>query len=99
LLIGLTYLLGISSRVLSLKRLSRALKGIVIEYFRLEIFTLGYLSRIKRISNFLVGFLARTKHIVSLYKCFRDATSKEGVEYRPFAGRSRFFRELSIAVS
>ena len=98
-LIGLTYLLGILSRALLLERSSGALKGIAIEYFRPEIFTPGYLSRIERILNFLAGFLARTERIVSLCRCFRDATSEEGAEYRPFTGRPRFFRELLIAVS
>jgi hypothetical protein len=99
LLIGLTYLLRILSRALLLRRLSRVLKRIAIEYFKPEIFTLGCLLRIERILNFLTGFLARIEHIVSLYKCFYDVTSKEGVEYRPFTGRPRFFRELLIAVS
>ena len=98
-LIDSTYLLGISSRVLLLKRLFRVLKGIVIKYFGLEIFTLGCLLRIKRILNFLTGFLIRTKRIVSLYKCFYNATNKEDIEYRPFIGRPRFFKELSIVVS
>jgi len=99
LLIGLTCLLGILSRALSPGRSSGALKGIAIEYFRLKIFALGYLLRIEHISNFLAGFLIRTKHIVSLHGYFHDATSKEGTEYGPFAGRPRFFRELLIAVS
>jgi hypothetical protein len=99
LLIGWTYLLRILSRVLLLGRLSRALKGTAIEYFRPEIFTLGCLLRIERISNFLAGFLTRTERIVSLRKCFRDATNKEGIECRPFTERPRFFRELSTAVS
>jgi hypothetical protein len=99
LLIGLTCLLEILFRALSLGRLSRALKGIAIEYFRPEIFAPGYLSRIKRILNFLVGFLARIKRIVSLRRCFRNATSKEGAECGPFIRRLRFFKELSIAVS
>ena len=98
-LIGLTCLLEILFKVLLLRRLSRVLKGIVIEYFRLEIFALGCLLRIERILNFLVGFLARTERIVSLRGCFRDVTNKEGVECRPFTRRPRFFRELSIAVS
>jgi hypothetical protein len=99
LLIGLTYLLKILSRVLLLRRLFKALKGIVIEYFGPEIFVPGCLLRIERILNFLAGFLVRTEHIVFLYKCFRDAANKEGAEYRPFIRRPRFFRELSIAVS
>jgi hypothetical protein len=99
LLIGLTYLLRILSKALLLRRLSRALKEIVIEYFRLEIFTPGYLLRIKRILNFLVVFLARIERIVSLLKCFRNATNKEDIEYRPFTRRPRFFKELSIIVS
>jgi hypothetical protein len=99
LLIGSTYLSGILSGASSLGRLSGALKGIVIEYFRPEIFAPGCLLRIKRILNFLAGFLARIEHIVSLYKCFRDATNKEGVECGPFIGRPRFFKELSIVVS
>jgi hypothetical protein len=99
LLIGLTCLLRILSRVLSLERLSRVLEEIVIEYFRPEIFTPGCLSRIERILNFLIGFLTRIEYIVSLYKCFRDATNKEDIEYKPFIGRPRFFKELSIAVS
>jgi hypothetical protein len=99
LLIGSTYLLEILSRVLLLKRLSRVLKGIVIEYFGLEIFTPGCLLKIKRILNFLAGFLVRTERIVSLYKCFRDAANKEDIEYRPFIRRPRFFKELLIAVS
>jgi hypothetical protein len=99
LLTGLTYSSGILSRALSPERLSGASKGIAIEYFRPEIFALGCLSKIERILNFLVGFLARTECIVSLYRCFHDATSEEGVECRPFAGRLRFFRELLIAVS
>ena len=98
-LIGLTYLLGILSEALLLRRLSKALKGIVIEYFRPEIFTLGCLLRIERILNFLAGFLARTERIVSLRGCFRDAAGEEGAECGPFAGRPRFFRELSTAVS
>jgi hypothetical protein len=99
LLIGSTYLLKILSRVLLLRRLFRALKGTAIEYFRLEIFTLGYLLKIERILNFLAGFLVRTERIVSLYKCFRDATNKKDVEYRPFIRRPRFFKELLTAVS
>jgi hypothetical protein len=99
LLIGLTCLLKISSRASSLGRLSKALKGIVIEYFRPEIFALGYLLRIERILNFLIGFLARTEYIISLRGCFHDATNKEGIECRPFTGRSRFFRKLLIVVS
>jgi len=99
LLIGLTYLLKILSRVLLLRRLFKALKGIVIEYFGPEIFVPGCLLRIERILNFLVGFLARTEHIVSLCRCFCDATSEEGAEYGPFIGRLRFFRELLIVVS
>jgi hypothetical protein len=71
----------------------------IIEYFRPEIFTPGCLLRIERILNFLVGFLTRTERIVSLYKCFYDATNKEDIECRPFIGRPRFFRELLIAVS
>jgi hypothetical protein len=99
LFIGSTYLLRILSRASLLERLSRVLKGIVIEYFRPEIFALGYLLRIKRILNFLIGFLTRIEHIVSLHKCFRNATNKEGIKYRPFTRRLRFFKELSIAVS
>jgi hypothetical protein len=99
LLIGSTCLLGILSRVLLLERSSRALKGTAIEYFGPEIFALGCLLRIERILNFLIGFLARIKRIVSLYKCFRDAINKEGIECRPFIGRPRFFRELLTAVS
>jgi hypothetical protein len=99
LLTGLTYSLGILSRASSPRRLSGALKGTAIEYFGPEIFAPGYLLRIERISNFLAGFLARTEHIVSLRECFRDATSKEGAECRPFIRRPRFFRELSTAVS
>jgi hypothetical protein len=99
LLIGSTCLLGILSRALLLGRLSRVLEGIAIEYFGPEIFALGCLLRIERISNFLAGFLTRTERIVSLHGCFHDATSKEDIEYAPFTGRPRFFRELSIAVS
>jgi hypothetical protein len=99
LLIGSTYLLRILSRVLLLGRLSRALEGIVIKYFRLEIFALGCLLRIECILNFLAGFLIRTERIVSLCRCFHDATSEEGIEYRPFTRCSRFFKELLIAVS
>ena len=99
LLIGLTYLLGILSRALLLERSSGALKGIVIEYFRPEIFAPGCLLRIERISNFLTGFLARTEHIVSLYGCFHDATNKKDIEYRPFIKRPRFFKELLTVVS
>jgi hypothetical protein len=99
LLIGLTYLLRILFRVLLLRRLSGVLKGIVIEYFKLEIFVLRCLLRIERILNFLAGFLTRIERIVSLCKCFRDAINKEGVEYRPFIGRLRFFKELLIVVS
>jgi hypothetical protein len=99
LLIGSTYLLGILSRALLLGRLFKALEGTATEYFRLEIFALRYLLKIKRILNFLAGFLTRIEHIVSLYRCFRNATNKEGAEYRPFTRRPRFFKELSIAVS
>ena len=99
LLIGSTCSLRILSRALSPGRSSGALEGTVIEYFGPEIFTLGCLSGIECILNFLVGFLARTERIVSLYRCFRDATGKEGVECGPFAGRPRFFGELLIAVS
>ena len=99
LLISLTYLLRILSRASLLRRLFKVLKRIVTEYFRLKIFTLGCLLRIERILNFLAGFLTRIKRIVSLYKCFRDATNKEGVEYRPFIGCPRFFKELLIVVS
>jgi hypothetical protein len=99
LLISLTYLLRILSRVLLLERLSRVLKGIIIEYFGLEIFALGCLLRIEHILNFLVGFLTKIKRIVSLYKCFCNATNKEDIEYRPFTGRLHFFKELLIVVS
>ena len=99
LLIGSTYLLGISSKASSPGRSSGALEETVIEYFGPEIFAPGCLSRIERILNFLAGFLARTERIVSLRGCFRDATSEEGIECRPFTGRPRFFRELSTAVS
>jgi hypothetical protein len=99
LLIGLTYLLRILFKALSLRRLFKVLEGTVIEYFGLKIFALRCLLKIKRISNFLAGFLARTEHIVSLYKCFYNAANKEGVEYRPFIGRPHFFRELLIVVS
>jgi hypothetical protein len=99
LLIGSTCLSGILSGVLLLGRLFGVLKGTVIEYFGLEIFAPGCLLRIECILNFLVGFLIRTKRIVSLRRCFYNATSEEGVEYRPFTGRPRFFRELLIAVS
>jgi hypothetical protein len=99
LLIGSTCLLEILSRASLLRRLFKVLKGIVIEYFGPEIFTPGCLLRIKHILNFLAGFLARTEHIVSLYKCFHDAANKEDIEYRPFIGRPRFFKELLIAVS
>ena len=98
-LISSTYLLRILSRVLLLERLSGALKGIVIEYFKPEIFIPGYLLKIERILNFLIGFLVRIERIVSLYKCFRNATNKEDIEYRPFIGRLRFFKELLIVVS
>jgi hypothetical protein len=99
LLTGLTYLLRISSGALSPGRSSRALEGTAIEYFGPEIFAPGCLLRIERISNFLAGFLARTERIVSLRGCFRDATSEEGAEYRPFIGRPRFFGELLTVVS
>ena len=98
-LIGWTCLLGILFRALSLRRLFGALKGTITEYFRLEIFAPGYLLRIERILNFLAGFLARTERIVSLRGCFRDAAGEEGAECGPFAGRPRFFGELSTAVS
>ena len=98
-LIGSTYLLKILSGVLLLRRLFKVLKGIVIKYFRLEIFALECLLKIKRILNFLVGFLIKTKHIVSLYKCFYNATNKEDIEYRPFIRRPRFFKELLTVVS
>jgi hypothetical protein len=99
LLIGLTYLLRILSGALLLRRLSRVLKGIVIKYFGPEIFTLGYLLRIKRILNFLAGFLIRIERIVSLYKCFYNATNKKDIECEPFIRRPRFFKELLIVVS
>jgi len=99
LLIGLTYLLGILFKVLLLERLFKVLKGIIIEYFKLEIFVLRCLLRIKRILNFLIGFLARIKHIVSLYKCFYNAANKEDIEYKPFIKCLYFFKELLIAVS
>jgi hypothetical protein len=99
LLIGLTYLLKILSRVLLLKRLFKVLKEIIIKYFKLEIFTPGYLLRIKRILNFLISFLIRTKYIVSLCKCFRNTTNKEDIEYKPFIRRPCFFKELLIVVS
>jgi hypothetical protein len=99
LLIGWTCLSGILSGASSLGRLFKALEGTIIKYFGLEIFTLGCLLRIERILNFLAGFLVRTERIVSLRECFRNATSKEGIEYRPFTGRPHFFRELSTAVS
>jgi len=99
LLIGLTYLLKILFGVLLLKRLFRALKGTVIEYFKLKIFTLRCLLRIEHILNFLAGFLIRTKYIVSLYKCFYNATNKEDIEYRPFIRHLRFFKELLTVVS
>ena len=65
LLIGSTYLLGILFKALLLRRLSRVLKGIIIEYFRPEIFMPGCLLKIERILNFLAGFLIKTKYIVS----------------------------------
>ena len=99
LLISLTYLLRILFRALLLRRLSRVLKGIIIEYFRLEIFALGCLLKIKRILNFLAGFLIRIERIVSLYKCFYNATNKEDIECKPFIRRPRFFKELLIVVS
>jgi hypothetical protein len=99
LLISSTYLLRILSRVLLLERLSGALKGIVIEYFKPEIFTLRCLLKIKYILNFLIGFLIRIERIVSLYRCFYNATNKEGIEYRPFIRRPRFFKKLLIVVS
>jgi hypothetical protein len=89
LFIGSTYLL---------KRLSRVLKEIIIEYFKLKIFTPGYLLRIKRILIFLASFLTRTKYRVSLYKCFYDATNKVNIEYRPFTRRPRFFKELLVVI-
>jgi hypothetical protein len=99
LFISLTYLLGILFKALLLRRLFKVLKEIVIKYFKPEIFAPRCLLRIKRILNFLIGFLIRTERIVSLYKCFCNATNKEGIEYRPFIGYSRFFKELLIAVS
>jgi len=99
LLIGSTYLLRILSRASLLRRLSKALKETITEYFGLEIFVPGCLLRIERILNFLAGFLTRTERIVSLYKCFYNATNKEDIEYRPFIRRPRFFRELLIVVS
>jgi hypothetical protein len=63
LLIGWTYLLRILSRVLLLRRLFKALKGIVIKYFKLEIFILGCLLRIEYILNFLISFLIRIKSL------------------------------------
>jgi hypothetical protein len=99
LLIDSTYLLKILSRALLLKRLFKVFKEIVIKYFKLEIFILGYLLRIKRILNFLIGFLIRTKRIVSLYKCFYNAINKVNIEYRPFIKRPRFFKELLTIVS
>jgi len=99
LLISLTYLLRILSRVLLLRRLFKVLKRIVTEYFRLKIFTLGCLLRIKHILNFLAGFLIRIERIVSLYKCFYNATNKEDIECKPFIRRPRFFKELLIVVS
>jgi hypothetical protein len=99
LLIGLTYLLRILFGVLLLRRLFKVLKGIVIEYFKPEIFILRCLLRIKHILNFLVGFLIRTEYIVSLYKCFHDVVNKEDIEYKPFIRCPRFFKELLIAVS
>jgi len=99
LLISSTCSSRISSGASSLRRSSGALKETVTEYFGPEIFALECLSRIERISNFLAGFLVRTERIVSLRGCFRDAASEEGAECGPFAGRPRFFRELSIAVS
>jgi hypothetical protein len=98
LLIGLTYLLERLFKALLLKRLFKALKGIIIKYFGLEIFAPGYLLRIKRILIFLIGFLTRIKRRVSLYKCFYDATNKVNVEYRPFIGRLYFFKELLIVI-
>jgi hypothetical protein len=99
LFIGLTYLLKILSRVLLLRRLFKVLKGIVIKYFKLEIFTLGCLLRIKRILNFLTSSLIRIKRIVSLYKYFYNATNKEDIKYRPFIRYPRFFKELLTVVS
>ena len=99
LLISLTYLLRILSRVLLLRRLFKVLKRIVTEYFGLEIFVPGCLLRIERILNFLAGFLTRTERIVSLYKCFYNATNKEDIECKPFIRRPRFFKELLIVVS
>jgi len=99
LLISSTYLLKRLFKVLLLKKLFKVLKGIIIEYFKLKIFILRYLLKIKRILNFLTGFLIRVKYIVSLYKCFRNATNKEDIEYRPFIKRPRFFKELLIIVS
>ena len=98
-LIDLIYLLKRLYKVLLLRRLFKVLKGIIIKYFRLEIFTLKCLLRIEYILNFLIDFLIRTKRIVSLYKYFRDATNKEDIEYKPFIKRLRFFKELLIAVS
>jgi hypothetical protein len=99
LLIGSTCSSGILFGALSPGRSSGALEGTAIEYFGPEIFALGCLSRIERISNFLAGFLARIERIVSLHRCFCDATGEEGAECGPFAGRPRFFGELSTAVS
>ena len=98
-LIGLTYLLKILSRVLLLKRLFKVLKGIIIEYFRLEIFILGCLLRIKRILNFLIGFLIRIKRIVSLYKYFYNVINKVNIKYKSFIRRLYFFKKLLIIVS
>jgi hypothetical protein len=99
LLIYLIYLLKRLYKVLLLRRLFKVLKVIIIKYFRLEIFILRYLLKIKHILIFLIGFLTRIKCIVSLYKCFCDATSEVNIEYRPFTKCLRFFRELLIAVS
>ena len=99
LLTGSTCSSGISSGASSPGRSSGASEGTATEYFGPEIFAPGCLSRIERISNFLAGFLARTERIVSLRGCFRDAAGEEGAECGPFAGRPRFFGELSTAVS
>jgi hypothetical protein len=98
LLISLTYLLRRLFKVLLLKRLFKVLKEIIIKYFKLKIFVLGYLLKIKHILIFLIVFLIRIKYRVSLYKCFYNTTNKINIKYKPFIRYLHFFKELLIVI-
>jgi hypothetical protein len=56
-----TYLLKRLFKVLLLKRLFKVLKGIIIKYFKLKIFILKCLLKIKHILIFLISFFNKDK--------------------------------------